>query len=207
MSKRIFVDGSINSELCIIAADGQEINYFDYSDDLATSKKNNIYLGTVSRVEPSLQAAFIEFGSEKKAFLPFDEIHPSYFKIPHNEKISENSNKKNNEIVDDKENKKHFLSFYRKYKIQDVIKKDQVLLIQIVKEERGTKGAAITTFISLPGRYSVLLPNKQIINNLSYQKDLKICLKEFLLMVASIVNYVSLQQTVKKSTILTIQMI
>ncbi len=159
MSKRIFIDGSINSELCIIAADGQEINYFDYSDDLATSKKNNIYLGTVSRVEPSLQAAFIEFGSEKKAFLPFDEIHPSYFKIPHNEKILENGNQKNNEIDDEKENKKHFLSFYRKYKIQDVIKKDQVLLIQIVKEERGTKGAAVTTFISLPGRYSVLLPN------------------------------------------------
>ena len=94
MSKRIFIDGSINSELCIIAADGQEINYFDYSDDLATSKKNNIYLGTVSRVEPSLQAAFIEFGSEKKAFLPFDEIHPSYFKIPHNEKILENGSQK-----------------------------------------------------------------------------------------------------------------
>ena len=159
MSKRIFIDGSINSELCVIAADGQEINYFDYSDDLATNKKNNIYLGTVSRVEPSLQAAFIEFGSEKKAFLPFDEIHPSYFKIPHNEKIILNENEKNTEIDDEKENKKHFLSFYRKYKIQDVIKKDQVLLIQIVKEERGTKGAAITTFISLPGRYSVLLPN------------------------------------------------
>ena len=159
MSKRIFIDGSINSELCIIAADGQEINYFDYSDDLATSKKNNIYLGTVSRVEPSLQAAFIEFGSEKKAFLPFDEIHPSYFKIPHNEKILADGNQKNNEIDDEKESKKHFLSYYRKYKIQDVIKKDQVLLIQIVKEERGTKGAAITTFISLPGRYSVLLPN------------------------------------------------
>ncbi len=159
MSKRIFIDGSINSELCIIAADGQEINYFDYSDDLATNKKNNIYLGTVSRVEPSLQAAFIEFGSEKKAFLPFDEIHPSYFKIPHSEKILENSSQKNREIDDEKENKKHFLSFFRKYKIQDVIKKDQVFLIQIVKEERGTKGAAVTTFISLPGRYSVLLPN------------------------------------------------
>ena len=159
MSKRIFVDGSINSELCIIAADGQEINYFDYSDDLKNDKKNNIYLGIVSRVEPSLQAAFIEFGSEKKAFLPFDEIHPSYFKIPHNEKIFINVNEKNNELDNEKENKKHFLSFYRKYKIQDVIKKDQVLLVQIVKEERGTKGAAITTFISLPGRYSVLLPN------------------------------------------------
>ena len=159
MSKRIFIDGNIDSELCIIAADGQEINYFDYSDDLATTKKNNIYLGTVSRVEPSLQAAFIEFGSEKKGFLPFDEIHPSYFKIPHNEKILINQNEKNNEIDDIKESKKKFLSFYRKYKIQDVIKKDQVLLIQIVKEERGTKGAAMTSFISLPGRYSVLLPN------------------------------------------------
>ena len=159
MSKRIFIDGNINSELCIIATDGQEINYFDYSDELIASKKNNIYLGIVSRVEPSLQAAFIDFGSEKKAFLPFDEIHPSYFKIPHNEKIIETDNDKTTNETDEKQNKKHFLSFYRKYKIQDVIKKDQVLLIQIVKEERGTKGAAITTFISLPGRYSVLLPN------------------------------------------------
>ncbi len=159
MSKRIFIDGSIDSELCIIATDRQEINYFDYSNDLTNSRKNNIYLGTVSRVEPSLQAAFIEFGSEKKAFLPFDEIHPSYFKIPHNEKIFTKKDAQNNEIDDEKENKKQFLSFYRKYKIQDVIKKDQVLLIQIVKEERGTKGAAVTTFISLPGRYSVLLPN------------------------------------------------
>ena len=159
MSKRIFIDGNINDELSIIATDGQEINYFDYSDDLASSKKNNIYLGIVSRVEPSLQAAFIEFGSEKKAFLPFDEIHPSYFKIPHNEKIFTNNNEKIPDVDEEKENKRNFLSFYRKYKIQDVIKKDQVLLIQIVKEERGTKGAAITTFISLPGRYSVLLPN------------------------------------------------
>ena len=95
MSKRIYIDGSVNSELCSIAADGQEINYFDYSDDLASSKKNNIYLGTVSRVEPSLQAAFIEFGSEKKAFLPFDEIHPSYFKVPHNEKQIANKDKNN----------------------------------------------------------------------------------------------------------------
>ena len=158
MSKRIFIDGNINSEICIIATDGQEVNYFDYSDELISSKKNNIYLGTVSRVEPSLQAAFIDFGSEKKAFLPFDEIHPSYFKIPHNEKIL-NNDYSNQDIDDEKKNKKQFLSFYRKYKIQDVIKKDQVLLVQIVKEERGSKGAAITSFISLPGRYSVLLPN------------------------------------------------
>ncbi len=178
MSKRIFIDGSINNELCIIGADGQEINYFDYSDNLVLSKKNNIYLGTVSRVEPSLQAAFIDFGSEKKAFLPFDEIHPSYFKIPHNEKVVIKEHDNLNDISDEKENKKQFLSFYRKYKIQDVIKKDQVFLIQIVKEERGTKGAATTTFISLPGRYSVLLPNnsstggvsKKIVNPLDRKR-------------------------------------
>ena len=179
MSKRIFVDGDIDSELCIIATDGQEINYFDYSGELVSSKKNNIYLGIVSRVEPSLQAAFIEYGQDKKAFLPFDEIHPSYFKIPHNEKFTSFVHTEN-ELDDEKENKKHFLSFYRKYKIQDVIKKDQVLLIQIVKEERGNKGAAVTTFISLPGRYSVLLPNNSStggvskkINNPQDRKRLK----------------------------------
>ena len=177
MSKRIFIDGNIESELCIIATDGQEINYFDYSDELISNKKNNIYLGNVSRVEPSLQAAFIDFGSEKKAFLPFDEIHPSYFKIPHNEKFI-NKDDKSEDIDDEKKNKKQFLSFYKKYKIQDVIKKDQVLLVQIVKEERGTKGAAITSFISLPGRYSVLLPNnssnggvsKKILNTLDRKR-------------------------------------
>ena len=82
MSKRIFIDGNINSELCIIATDGQEVNYFDYSDELISSKKNNIYLGTVSRVEPSLQAAFVDFGANRNGFLPLTEIHPDYFKIP-----------------------------------------------------------------------------------------------------------------------------
>ena len=68
MSKRIFIDGSINSELCIIAADGQEINYFDYSDDLATNKKNNIYLGTVSRVEPSFKQLLLNLDQKRKLF-------------------------------------------------------------------------------------------------------------------------------------------
>ena len=114
MSKRIFIDGNINSELCIIATDGQDINYFDYSDELISSKKNNIYLGIVSRVEPSLQAAFIDFGSEKKAFLPFDEIHPSYFKIPHNEKIIDNSNNQNIDAEDEKQTKKKIFIFLQK---------------------------------------------------------------------------------------------
>ncbi|MDC3322166.1 Rne/Rng family ribonuclease, partial [Alphaproteobacteria bacterium] len=160
MSKRIFIDGSTNTELSIIATNDQNIEYFDFSVNESKSKKSNIYLCTVSRVEPSLQAAFVDYGEEKKAFLPFDEIHPSYFKIPQADKIVVDPNDDIGEVVDDeKTSKKNFLDFYRKYKIQDVIKKDQVILIQIIKEERGSKGAAVSTFISLPGRFCVLLPN------------------------------------------------
>ncbi|MDA1283657.1 MAG: Rne/Rng family ribonuclease [Proteobacteria bacterium] len=160
MSKRIFIDGTTSTELSITATNDQNIEYFDFSVNESKSKKSNIYLCTVSRVEPSLQAAFVDYGEEKKAFLPFDEIHPSYFKIPQADKIFDNSNDDMGEIVDDeKTSKKKFLDFYRKYKIQDVIKKDQVILIQIIKEERGSKGAAVSTFISLPGRYCVFLPN------------------------------------------------
>ena len=160
MSKRIFIDGSTSTELSITATNDQNIEYFDFSVNESKSKKNNIYLCTVSRVEPSLQAAFVDYGEEKKAFLPFDEIHPSYFKIPQADKTVVDPNDNSEEIVDDEKNsKKNFLDFYRKYKIQDVIKKDQVILIQIIKEERGSKGAAVSTFISLPGRFCVLLPN------------------------------------------------
>ena len=161
MSKRIYIEGTTDSELSIIAANGQSIEYFDFAANDSKSKKNNIYLCTVSRVEPSLQAAFVDYGEEKKAFLPFDEIHPSYFKIPTSDKEinKEPSDTEVNSIDDEKASKKNFLDFYRKYKIQDVIKKDQVLLIQIIKEERGSKGAAVSTFVSLPGRYCVLLPN------------------------------------------------
>ena len=160
MSKRIFIDGSTSTELSITATNDQNIEYFDFSVNESKSKKSNIYLCTVSRVEPSLQAAFVDYGEEKKAFLPFDEIHPSYFKIPQADKIVVDPNDDIGEVVDDeKTSKKNFLDFYRKYKIQDVIKKDQVILIQIIKEERGSKGAAVSTFISLPGRFCVLLPN------------------------------------------------
>ena len=97
MSKRIFIDGNINSELCIIATDGQEINYFDYSDELIASKKNNIYLGKVSRVEPSLQAAFIDFGRERHGFLSFNDIQSDYYQIPQSDlaKIKEEGGHKN----------------------------------------------------------------------------------------------------------------
>ncbi len=160
MSKRIFIEGNNNTELSIVATNGQNIEYFDFSAKESKTKKNNIYLCTVSRVEPSLQAAFVDYGEDKKAFLPFDEIHPSYFKIPQSDQEIKNIDNKEVEVVDDeKTNKRNFLDFYRKYKIQDVIKKDQVLLMQIIKEERGSKGASVSTFISLPGRFCVLLPN------------------------------------------------
>ena len=181
MSKKIFIEGTTSTELSITASNDQKIEYFDFSVEESKSKKSNIYLCTVSRVEPSLQAAFVDYGEDRKAFLPFDEIHPSYFKIPQSDKITEEVNATNDDNLNqEKNNKKNFLDFYRKYKIQDVIKKDQVILIQIIKEERGSKGAAVSTFISLPGRYCVLLPNNSAtggvskkINNPQDRKRLK----------------------------------
>ena len=168
MSKKIFIEGTTNTELSITATNDQKIEYFDFSVEESKSKKSNIYLCTVSRVEPSLQAAFVDYGEDKKAFLPFDEIHPSYFKIPQSDKVTNEAGEVNDDNVDqEKNNKKNFLDFYRKYKIQDVIKKDQVILIQIIKEERGSKGAAVSTFISLPGRYCVLLPNNSATGGVS----------------------------------------
>jgi len=168
MSKKIFIEGTTNTELSITATNDQKIEYFDFSVEESKSKKSNIYLCTVSRVEPSLQAAFVDYGEDKKAFLPFDEIHPSYFKIPQSDKVTDEDSEANDDDVDqEKNNKKNFLDFYRKYKIQDVIKKDQVILIQIIKEERGSKGAAVSTFISLPGRYCVLLPNNSATGGVS----------------------------------------
>ena len=168
MSKKIFIEGTSNTELSITATNDQKIEYFDFSVEESKSKKSNIYLCTVSRVEPSLQAAFVDYGEDKKAFLPFDEIHPSYFKIPQSDKVTDEDSEANDDDVDqEKNNKKNFLDFYRKYKIQDVIKKDQVILIQIIKEERGSKGAAVSTFISLPGRYCVLLPNNSATGGVS----------------------------------------
>ena len=168
MSKKIFIEGTTNTELSITATNDQKIEYFDFSVEESKSKKSNIYLCTVSRVEPSLQAAFVDYGEDKKAFLPFDEIHPSYFKIPQSDKVTDEAGEvKDDNFDQEKNNKKNFLDFYRKYKIQDVIKKDQVILIQIIKEERGSKGAAVSTFISLPGRYCVLLPNNSATGGVS----------------------------------------
>ncbi|WPX97187.1 Rne/Rng family ribonuclease [Candidatus Bandiella euplotis] len=173
MSKKILIDAFYPEETKFILLDSDgKLEEFDYQNSYKKSIKGNIYLGKVSRIEPSLQAAFVEYGNEKKGFLPLEMIHPKYYQIPVAdkeqliEKIKEFRNieesgeaggteapsKNNGDVYKNKE-------LYNSYKIQEVIKKDQILLVQVEKEERGTKGAFMTTYISLSGRYCVFSPN------------------------------------------------
>ena len=169
MDKRIIVDSSFTEETRVVFINGSEIEHFEV--DTSSNKKQlkgNVYLAKVSRVEPSLQAAFINYGGNKQGFLPFSEINDDYFKIPKADK----KNKKNDDdfIVKDfyKDNyenrtkKSPRIPNFKKYKIQEVIKKNQIMLVQIVKDERGSKGAALTTFISIAGKYCVLMPTKPL---------------------------------------------
>jgi len=169
MDKRIIVDSSFTEETRVVFINGSEIEHFEV--DTSSNKKQlkgNVYLAKVSRVEPSLQAAFVNYGGNKQGFLPFSEINDDYFKIPKADK----KNKKNDDdfIVKDfyKDNyenrtkKSPRIPNFKKYKIQEVIKKNQIMLVQIVKDERGSKGAALTTFISIAGKYCVLMPNKPL---------------------------------------------
>jgi len=136
--------------------------------------RGNIYLAKVTRVEPSLQAAFIEYGGNRHGFLAFNEIHPDYYQIPvadreaimaeaatddddHDDLGRESDDGDHEGGMADEERLKRRLM--RRYKIQDVIKRRQILLVQVVKDERGGKGAALTTWLSLAGRYCVLMPN------------------------------------------------
>ena len=194
MSKKILIDASNNEETRVaVIADGKLDDY-----EIESSKKNaikgEVYLAKITRVEPSLQAAFVDFGSNRNGFLPLTEIHPDYFKIPiadqdkltkllknlkndssaGGEELETNKEEKldddglngiNNDLDENnlkhkqKDVKKDYLNFFKKYKIQDVIKPRQVILVQVNKEERGFKGAALTTFLSFAGRYCVLMPN------------------------------------------------
>jgi len=169
MDKRIVVDSSFNEETRVAFINGSEIEHFEV--DTSSNKKQlkgNVYLAKISRVEPSLQAAFINYGGNKQGFLPFSEISNDYFKIPEADK--KNKNNDDNFVVkdfykDSKENrdkKPSRIPNFKKYKIQEVIKKNQIMLIQVVKDERGNKGAALTTFISIAGKYCVLMPNKSL---------------------------------------------
>ena len=204
MSKNILIDTTNNIETRIAVTDDGKLDDFEIEPSKKNAVKGDIYLAKITRIEPSLQAAFVDFGANRNGFLPLTEIHPDYFKIPAadelkikelNEKIhnlndeEENNIESENELEDIEENnidikseeendgnndkvisikkrknkklspKKEYFNFFRKYKIQDVIRPKQVLLVQINKEERGLKGAALTTYLSFAGRYCVLMPN------------------------------------------------
>ncbi len=195
MSKKILIDTTNTSETRIALTEDGKLDDFEIESNKKNAVKGDVYLAKISRVEPSLQAAFVDFGTNRNGFLPLSEIHPDYFKIPAADeknlkellkKINDTEDEEDNQneynsVVDnespseennDKEEdknikfkskkinpKKEYYNFFRKYKIQDVIRPRQVILVQINKEERGLKGAALTTFLSFAGRYCVLMPN------------------------------------------------
>ena len=208
MSMRMLIDARHPEETRVAVVKGNRIEEFDFESSEHKQLKGNIYLAKVTRVEPSLQAAFIDFGGNRHGFLAFSEIHPDYYQIPkadreallreeaehaaeeerlraaqeHAEEANEagGDSGEGDEQVDAPEEaaeagsdsarspvdesaadelRKKRQSLRRRYKIQDVIQRRQVLLVQVVKEERGNKGAALTTYLSLAGRYCVLMPN------------------------------------------------
>ena len=205
MEKNLYIDASHPNEIRVVLKSGENIEDYEYEGLKNTLIKNNIYLGKVSRVEPSLQAAFVDFGRDKHGFLSFNDIQSDYYQIPQSDldrikkeeervreklqKESEEQEEKNinegnlevndpveikpeletevstseeviSEIISTNEVKKLETRFRSKrYKIQEVIKPNQVILIQVLKDERGQKGAALSTFISIAGKYVVLMPN------------------------------------------------
>jgi len=206
MEKNLYIDASHPNETRIVLKSSNSIEEYEFEDKNNLTFKNNIYLGTISRVEPSLQAAFVNFGRDRHGFLAFNDIQSDYYQIPSEDKekikvveekireelkketleklqdngqgqenitnglskeedkqvSKENDKEKSlNEQTDKKDFREQVKSSFgiKKYKIQEVIKPGQVILIQVIKEERGQKGAALTTFISLAGKYMVLMPN------------------------------------------------
>ncbi len=199
MAKNLYIDASHPNETRVVLKSEDNIEDYEYESINNSLIKNNIYLGKVSRIEPSLQAAFIDFGRERHGFLSFNDIQSEYYQIPQSdlEKIKEEEEKVREELIkeDEKteqsiedenienldennlppdvqdpidktplenkieESKKEKRYPARRYKIQEVIKPNQVILTQVIKDERGFKGAALTTFISIAGKYIVLMPN------------------------------------------------
>lgn len=208
-TKRMLVDAIHPEETRIVVTAGNRIEEFDFESAQRQQLRGNIYLAKVTRVEPSLQAAFVEYGGNRHGFLAFSEIHPDYYQIPvadreallreeehedeHHEEAEEapapaeaSSEEPDAEAADGEEShieqapansepvesiggadaleevperRRSSQQRRHQYKIQEVIKRRQVMLVQVVKEERGNKGAALTTYLSLAGRYSVLMPN------------------------------------------------
>jgi len=206
MEKNLYIDASHPDETRVVLKSEKHIEEYEYENKNKLYLKNNIYLGKVTRIEPSLQAAFVDYGRQKHGFLAFNDIQSDYYQIPYDDKnklkkeeknlrlelkekskdveenekkeqvissvTSANSNTNENDLSNEKTNDGNLLPEksdqfnelkkrygIRRYKIQEVIKPNQVILVQILKDERGQKGAALTTFISLAGKYSVLMPN------------------------------------------------
>ena len=209
MAKNLYIDASHPNETRVVLKSENNIEDYEYEGLKNNLIKNNIYLGKVSRIEPSLQAAFIDFGRERHGFLSFNDIQSDYYQIPQSDlekikeeeeklreelskeveakdeqdlaegklEISESNEIKKNEIEEEKlseeqslennenknyENKEKKIEKrlkFKRYKIQEVIKPNQVILVQVIKDERGQKGAALSTFISIAGKYIVLMPN------------------------------------------------
>ena len=242
MSKKLLIDARQSDETRVVLLNSNKIEDFDYETSHRKQLKGNIYLARVTRVEPSLQAAFVEYGGNRQGFLAFSEIHPDYYRIPieDREKLlsgeiddldtadqnpdgaasdsnaeeaestentaaetpsdndvdevftiaasttdedqisvevsedaenaktednnaeqgdADNDDNDNGDEDDEREARRRFARISKHYKIQEVISRRQILLIQVVKEERGNKGAALTTYLSLAGRYCVLMPN------------------------------------------------
>ena len=215
MEKNLYIDASHPNETRVVLKSGDNIEDYEYEGLKNNLIKNNIYLGKVSRVEPSLQAAFIDFGRDRHGFLSFNDIQSDYYQIPQSDltKIKEEErrareelqkegekeeekninegnldvndpveinheselglesseeNQKEESLQDENsiestksiEVKKPDVKFrLKRYKIQEVVKPNQVILVQVLKDERGQKGAALSTFISIAGKYIVLMPN------------------------------------------------
>ncbi|MEC7304559.1 MAG: ribonuclease E/G [Pseudomonadota bacterium] len=176
MTKRLLIDARQSEETRVVLLSGTRIEDFDYETENRKQLKGNVYLARVTRVEPSLQAAFVEYGGNRQGFLAFSEIHPDYYRIPVEDREAlmaaeradndaEDSDEEGDdapetlggEDADDEDIRPKRQN--RKYKIQEVISRKQIMLVQVVKEERGNKGAALTTYLSLAGRYCVLMPN------------------------------------------------
>lgn len=245
MSRIMFIDGSHREQIRVAVTEKGRVTEFDIESFDKKQTIGNIYLAKVMRVEPSLQAAFVEYGSGRQGFLSFSEIHPDYYQIPleDRKRLLEEAaafyNHQNDEddivgnvidpnedivspydnldslhdddaLLDDivpldtlddaqldnetlsdvsSDNPKKYSgkkSRLPSYKIQEVIKKRQILLVQVIKSERGNKGAALTTYLSLAGRYCVLMPNtargggiSRKITNIADRQKLRDTIKEF----------------------------
>ncbi|GAB5511745.1 MAG: hypothetical protein Rhims3KO_31460 [Hyphomicrobiales bacterium] len=218
MSSKMLIDATHREETRVVVKRGSRVEEFDFETLAKKQLRGNIYLAKVTRVEPSLQAAFVDYGGNRHGFLAFSEIHPDYYQIPQADRdalladergsqdngddsdddgadasskssktagsddegdglsvkaavtaglfVSEETSDDDEDDVDEsgsddalEEARPRRRPSRRHYKIQEVIKRRQIILIQVVKEERGNKGAALTTYLSLAGRYAVLMPN------------------------------------------------